>query len=375
MSQIFTLDRIKGPSADPWLAGTVILMTGLGLGVLFSASHFAGARLLGDPFHFVLRQLIGLGVGAAAAWVVSLIPLEVLRRWIPAFLMVSLVLMGLTFLPWFSRPIMGARNWLILGPLTFQPSELVKLSLVLYLAHYLAGREGQLDRFKDNILPPLLVVALFTGLVLAQNDYAVALFVLVLGLMMFFLAGLQMRYFLPLLIFGGPLALIFLFTRSYRVERIISFFNPESDPTGMGYQILAARRALMEGGLWGRGWGGGIRKLGQVPEVQADFILAVLGEEGGFWALLILFSLFAFLAWRGFQLCFRTEDRFHFYLAFGLTASLILQFLVNAGVVSGTIPATGLTLPFFSAGGSSLMLSLVTVGLLLNLSRRREGLR
>ena len=354
---------------DPFFLAMVILLTGLGLAFLFSASYFHGERLFKNPYHFFARQGILVAVGSFIAWGLSRLELEEIRKYIPHLLLVGAVLMILTLMPVLSKPIYGARRWLDFGFVTFQPSELAKLILLAYLANFLAKREGQLDQIRDTVVPPLLIFGAFILLSLLQNDYSAGFIMLFLGMITLYWAGLKLWVFLPVFVFGAPLALIFLFTKAYRVERLITFLNPFFDPSGMGYQLLAARRALAEGGLWGVGLGSGVRKLGSLPEVQSDFIFAVLAEETGFIGVLILFLMFGFLAWRGFLISQKASSSFHRYFGFSLTAALFFQFLVNVAVVSGSIPATGIPLPFFSAGGSSIVVSLMMSGLLLNISR------
>lgn len=372
MAALFTLEKVRRTPVDPLFLSLVILLTGLGLSFLFSASYFHGERLFGNPYHFIARQTLLVGAGALLAWFITRMELGAFTKYIPHMLIAGLVLMVLTLVPVLSKPIYGARRWLDLGFVTFQPSELAKLILLFYLANFLAKREGQLGSTRDAVLPPLLVFGAFIVLSLAQNDYSAGLVMLLLGMVIMYLAGVKLWVFATMLVFGIPMALIFLFTKAYRVERLITFLNPFHDPSGMGYQLLAARRALTDGGFWGVGLGSGVRKLGSLPEVQSDFIFAVLAEEAGFIGVLILFLLFGLLFWRGLEISHKTQDKLNRYLGYGMILGIFSQFLVNVAVVSGTIPATGIPLPFFSAGGSSIVVTLMMCGILLNISRNGE---
>ena len=266
---------------------------------------------------------------------------------------------------------MGANRWIIVGGISFQPSELAKLTLVLYLSYILAKKFGDLDDVINSLVPPLLVVGTFTALIYFQNDFSTALFVLLLSLLLFFVAGVKLRYFSLLVLTLLPLASILVLTKEHRVERLIAFLDPSSDPVGTGYQVIAAQSALGSGNFWGAGFGEGTEKLGGLPEAHSDFIFAVFAEEAGFIGVMFIIVLFLAFAVRGYAVAFRyeREDTFSFLLAFGLTGCIVFRALVNMAVVSGMLPATGLPLPFFSHGGSSMVIALLMSGLLVNLSR------
>jgi cell division protein FtsW len=285
---------------------------------------------------------------------------------------VSLLLTILTLIPGVTPPIMGARRWLVVFGVSVQPSELVKLALVLYLSSVLAKKVARMGDFVSTIVPPLIVVLLFTGLIYLQNDFSTALLVFLLSLSVLFVAHVPLHYFLPLAMVGLPLGVVLLFSKEHRIERVASFLDPLADPSGTGFQVIAARSALVDGGFWGRGLGRGIRKLGGLPEAYSDFIFAVVGEEIGFVGVFLVIVLFCVFTWRGYAIAMRHDEPFHRYLSFGLTTAVALQALTNMLVVAGLIPATGIPLPFFSSGGSSLVVTLTMCGLLLNLSRVRE---
>ncbi len=364
--------KVRSGRSDFFLTSLVVLMTGLGLSFLFSASYFVGERLFDNSYHFFIRQVFWAIIGGIGAFFASRVPYDIMKKYVPIFLIVTFILMLLTLVPFLSRPLMGARRWIILGPLTFQPSELLKLTMILYIANFYSKRPHSMDSAQETFIPPMLVVLGLSALCLLQNDFSAAVFSFVLGVGMMFAAGLKLKFLLPTLVLGIPTGLFFLFSRDYRVDRLMTFFNPSMDPSGAGYQILAARRALSSGGFWGLGVGSGVRKLGAIPEVQADFIGAVMGEETGFFGLLLLFGLFGFFAFKAFQISWAEKDLFRLLLATGIGISITLQFLINLGVVSGALPATGVTLPFFSSGGSSLFVHLVMAGILIGLSRKQD---
>lgn len=363
------VERIERRSGDLLLAAVLVLILALGLAALFSASHYYSERVFSDPYRLLKRQLLWLAVGAAAALLASRLPLGLVRRVTPVLLGVSFLLCLATFLPGLGRPVLGSRRWLFLFGQSFEPLELAKLSLVLYLASILAKKREKIDDPLNSLVPPLLVVLAFAAVVYFQRDFSSAVFLLALALCMFLMARLRLVYLILLACLFVPIGGLLLFTQAYRVQRLLSFLNPLADPAGSGFQMIAARDALVGGGLWGRGLGRGLKSLGGLPEAHSDYIFAVIGEEAGFLGAVFVLFLFLLLAWRGYSIAYRSEDDYTFFLAFGLTTALSLGALLNMAVVAGLVPATGIPLPFMSAGGSCLITSLVMAGLLLNLSR------
>ena len=375
MSDRFEVERIPRRT-DVVLLVLLVLLVGFGFSALFSASHNWAEQLYGDPFRLARRQAIWIVTGVVCAAVVSRIPLEFLRRTVPALLCASAVMMLLTFVPGVSEEYMGARRWIYVFGMSFQPSEFVKVSLVFYLAHILSKKHDRLDDTLNNVVPPFIVVLVFGGLIYVQNDFSTAVFVIFVALLVFFVAKVRLRFFIGLALSSVPLAIILLLTREHRVLRILAFIDPTIDRFGSGYQILAAQRALVNGGLWGRGIGGSLQKFGALPEPHSDFVFAVLGEEFGLAGVTVVVGLFLVVAVRGYQLAFESIDPFRSLLAFGVTSMLLLQALLNMAVVAGLVPATGIPLPFFSHGGSAILMTLVMMGLLLNVSREeRLGVR
>lgn len=351
---------------DPVTIALLMVIVTVGVGMLWSASWYRAELLYGEPLRFVLRHGLWIVAGTVVLTVAAIVPFDWMRRLLPFLVLATMILALLTFVPGISARYMGARRWIILFNVSFQPSELMKVTMVLYLAHIFSRREGDFSDPLHTVIPPAIVVTMFAGIVLLQNDFSTAMFLAAVAFAMFFVAGVPMRYFTRLAAVVVPLAAIALFTREHRVRRIIAFLNPEFDPTGSGYQVLAARRALETGGFWGVGIGQGTRKLGGLPEAQSDFLFAVVGEELGFVGVLLVVVLFVALAARGLVLARRQDDWFRSLVIFGLTASVFFQALLNIAVVAGALPATGIPLPFFSAGGSSLLITFMMYGLILN---------
>lgn len=375
MSSSFIIEKENKYSCDLFLFVTIVLLAGIGLSFLFSASYPNAIRLNKIPEYFFYRQAslaaIGVALGAAFFYMSS----ESIRKLVPVFVCLSLIL-SLTVI-FTGDSIQGARRWISFAGRTFQPSELVKLSLILYLADQLAKKEDKIDNIY-TLSHSVIVIFLFAFLTFAQNDFSTSVFIVFLSISVLFIAGVKFRYFLAGFIALIPFVFFIIFGREHRLKRVMAYWDPERDPAGMGYQIIKAKEALSSGGFWGQGIGSGTKKFGILPESHSDFIFAIFGEEIGFIGIFMIIVLFAFFAARGYIVAFKSSDRFCFYVAFGITTSILYQALMNMAVVSGAIPATGITLPFFSHGGSSLLVTLVMCGILLNMSRclkEREGLK
>lgn len=369
----FNFERINRHTGDPILTTIIILLVGLGLAMLFSASFYYGELRFDDSYHFLKRQFLLMVAGALLSFFVSRMPVNTLRKAIPFLLLVSFILMILSFVPGVGKPLQGARRWIFIFDFSFQPSELVKFSLILYLAHIFSKKEDRINDLLGTVMPPLIVSAVFIVLIYVQNDFSTAFFVFFLVILMFYIAKINFWYFLFLGSVGIPLAVILLFTKEHRVRRILTFLNPDLDPVGAGYQVNAALSSLVNGGFWGVGLGEGTKKLGGLPEAHSDFIFAVLGEETGLIGVVFALAIFLAFAFRGYQIACNSKDKFGYYVSFGITTIVLYQTLLNIAVVGGLIPATGIPLPFFSSGGSSIVMTLIMCGVLVNISRNNRN--
>jgi cell division protein FtsW len=374
MSERFAVERAPR-SADASFVVLLFLLIGFGLSALFSASYNWADQLYGDPLRLLRRQAIWVALGSLVALIAYRVPLSFLRSIVPAMIAAALGLMALTFVPGLGEEYLGGRRWILLFGSSFQPSELVKVVLVFYLAHILDLKQGRLDDTMNSVLPPLIVASVFAALIYLQNDFSTSVFVVVLTLLVLFVARVRLRFFLGLATVTVPLGVILLLTREHRVLRILAFIDPNIDRFGSGYQVLQARRALEFGGLWGQGIGQSVQKYGTLPEPHSDFVFAVLGEEVGFIGVVAVVGLFTALAVKGYRLALTATSVFRSLLAFGLTSVIVLQALLNMAVVGGLVPATGIPLPFFSHGGSAILMTLLMSGLLLNIAREEAGLR
>jgi cell division protein FtsW len=370
LKSAFLTERNKTPEkVDVPFILLVILLCGIGLTTLYSGSSGYADRIFGDPLYFVKRQLINLIVGLFALLVFSAVNLEGVRKILPKLVVITFLISMLPFIPGIGVNKNGASRWIGIGSSTFQPSELIKLVVVFFLANIFAKKHDRLEEPNVSVYPAAIMSCLFIGIVYLQNDFSTALFVLLISLIMFYIAGVKPGWFIRFFLVMIPLVVMMIISKEYRIERVLSYLHPEHDPLGAGYQVNAAMDALSGGGFWGLGLGNGIKKISSIPEVQSDFIFAVWGEEMGFFGVIVYFLLLVAFSLRGFYISLKCTDRFRSFLAFGCTSIIFLQSLMNCGVVIRFFPATGVPLPFFSSGGSSLLITLCLCGLIINVSR------
>ncbi|MCL2210359.1 MAG: putative lipid II flippase FtsW [Treponema sp.] len=348
---------------------SVILLMGLGLVTLYSASYSFAARFFMHGNYFIIRQLIFGGAGIVLFIIFSRISLSFLRKCILPLFCIAAALCALTLVPDIGRERYGASRWIEIGSFSYQPSEMVKFVLPLYLAHLLDKKSDNLDNFNSGILPPVLVTGLFFALIYMQNNFSTAVFIMFNAIIIFFLAGMRYRYFFAAVAMIAPISALLVFTKEHRVRRLVSFLRPDWDPLGAGFQVQASREAIISSGFWGKGIGEGTRKVASIPEIHSDFIFSAYVEETGFIGILLIFALFVIFAILGYKAALDSKTVFGRLLAAGLTTMIVSQALLNTAVVSGALPATGIPLPFFSAGGSSLITTLICSGLIANVAR------
>jgi cell division protein FtsW len=358
--------------SDQLFIACTFLLTGVGLVTLYSSSYAFADRFFRNGYYFISRQIVLGAVGAGLFIAAAFVPLKFIRKMIVPLVLGTMALCFLTFVPGIGVTKNGAARWIRLGASTYQPSELVKLILPLYLAHIFDKKGAQNDSFTRGLLPQTMITALFFLLIYRQNNFSTALFIAVNGLFIFFMAGVKLRYFAGAAAILLPISTFLVLSKEHRLRRFISYFWPDWEPLGAGYQVRSSLLTIGSGGLWGKGIGQGTKKIASVPEIQSDFIFSSYAEEFGFIGILLFFFVFAVFAYRGYRIAIRSEDTFRRLLTFGLITMICSQVLVNVAVVSGSLPATGIPLPFFSAGGSSLATTLIMAGLVANMSRYKK---
>lgn len=353
---------------DVWLLFTTVLLVGLGITMVYSSSAVLAQERFGDSYFFLKRTLIFAFVGAIFLVVAAKIPYFYIKRLVYPFLVGSLILVGLVFIPKIGRTIGGATRWIGVGPVAFQPSEIAKVALIILLAYSMEKKADKIRSFGVGFVPHVVLMLIVASMILLQRDFGAAATIAAITWIMMFVAGVRVRYLMSIMVFALPLAWKLIGTSGYRRRRILAFLNPWSDQYGSGFQMIQSYVAFNEGGWFGRGLGEGQQKLFYLPEAHTDFIFSVLGEELGLLGVLAVIGLFGFFCYRGLKIALHAPDAFGRYLAVGCTFLISLEAVLNMGVVMGILPTKGLPLPFISYGGSSLTISLLTVGILLNVS-------
>jgi cell division protein FtsW len=372
-SQTSQRSGTKRVSADYTLLAVTMTLALVGLVMVFSASAIVAGNRFQDPGFFLKRQVAWLSFGLLLMHLTSRIDYPLWKKLSIPMLFGMLLLLVMVLVPGLGVAAKGARRWLRLGPISMQPAEMVKLVTVIYIAAYLTKKGDKITSFREGLLPALIVLGLLSGLVLLEPDLGT---VVVLGLVtvgMCFLAGARISHLLTLGLCAIPVVLVLVLGSSYRRQRLMTFLAPWKDAGDAGFQITQSFLAFGSGGPFGVGLGEGKQKLYFLPEAHTDFVLALVGEELGLIGTVTVILLFALFVWRGFQIATRARLPFGRYLGMGITLLIGGQALVNAAVVTGLLPTKGLTLPFVSYGGSSLVVSLIGVGVLLSISRDRHA--
>ncbi len=356
-----TLDQIRW---DLWMAATAVGLVFFGVVMVYSAS--GGEK---DSEQYLLTQVKWAVLGLVALAITMRVDYHFYSKPIVVYSLI-LVCVALLIAVFFFPARNGAHRWLSLGPMSGQPSELAKLALVVFLAWFLTQRQGQgiLDSFTETVIPAAVITGVLAVLIVREPDLGTTGMLGLIFVIMLFVAGVPLRHlmkFAPLVLVGGY---YFIGRVSWRWGRVIAFLDPENDPQGKSYHVMQSLIAVGSGGVNGAGLGQGKQKLLYLPEAQSDFIFAVIAEELGLIGTVTVVLVFAFLLWRGFRACHRAPDRFGYLLALGLTTLIISQALFNISVVLSLVPTKGIPLPFVSAGGSSLVVTLAAVGILLNIS-------
>jgi len=353
---------------DPLLLGAVLILLMFGVVMVYSASAvYAGARL-GDAMWFFKRQAVGASIGLIALLAAMKLGYRRMEALALPFLFVSLALLVLMHLPGLGHSAGGARRWMRLGAVTFQPSELAKIALVLWLARSLARKQERVRTFSVGFLPHMVMLALFGFLLMLEPDFGTAVVLAAVTFALLFVAGAPLRYLLAVAGAAAPVAAFLIWKSPYRVQRVLTFLDPWKDPRGHGYQTVESLLGFGAGGSLGVGLGESHQKLFFLPAAHTDFILSIVGEELGFAGVAGVLALFAVIVWRGIKAAHAAPDAFGCWLALGLTLLLSVEALVNAGMALALLPTKGMALPFLSYGMSSVITSCIGAGAMLSVS-------
>ncbi len=353
------------PRGNVWILILTVILSAFGVVAIYSASRYVAETQYGDSWYFVKKQLIGFVLGIAAMLACCRLDCEKLKgkkiRWV--FLIVPIVLLALVFVPGIGKTNYGATRWIGIGGVTVQPSELAKYGFVVFAAAYMADDMGRVRSFK-GVLPVLIVGGIICLLIIIEPNMSVTMCVALLMLAMLFLGGMQIKHFLIIFIPVLLVVPLLILAEPYRLSRLSAFLDPWENPKGEGYQLIQSLYALGNGGWFGTGLFNSRQKYRFLPFAESDFILSIIGEELGFVGILILFALCAALIFCGINAASKARDAFSFLLASGITLVYGIQTVINALVVSGSIPPTGLPLPLISSGNTSLIITMASMGVL-----------
>ncbi|MGQ0733268.1 MAG: putative lipid II flippase FtsW [Acidobacteriota bacterium] len=354
--------------SDKWLFIATLALVCTSVVMVYSASAMMALERFQAPSLFVIKQVLWVLLGVALLYLVMRVDYRTYRndRFIWTLLAVVTILLIAVL---FSRPVNGARRWFAIGGFGIQPSELAKFAVILFTAVTLERRMHRVNEIRYSLLPIGMILVVPVGLILLEPDFGTAISLVAVAGLMVFAAGLSYRYLIGAALLSLPALYVILMSADYRRRRLLAFLDPWADPLGDGFHIIQSLIAVGTGGVTGRGLMGGVQKLFYLPEPHTDFIYAVIGEELGLAGATVVLFAFCVIAWRGLRAAMRAPDGFGAFLALGLTAMIVIQAFVNISVVLGLLPTKGITLPLVSAGGSSLLINLLALGVLLNISQ------
>ncbi|MEW5921831.1 MAG: putative lipid II flippase FtsW [Bacillota bacterium] len=367
------LEKDIGKQPDSTILFCVLILAGFGLVMVFSASYISSLETRNDAFFFLRRQAFWVVLGLLGMLLAANFSYWKWRRLVPLMLILNFVLLAAVYIPGLGIELNEATRWIGVGGFTLQPSEFSKLALVIFTAFFLSKKSTDINNFWQSSFIPLVAMGATFLLILAQPDLGTAIALALVTAIVIFVAGIPLGQLFVLGALSCPLVLYLAVSEPYRMRRIFSFIDPWADPLYSGYHIIQSLYALGPGGLFGVGLGRSRQKLYYLPEPQNDFIFAIIGEELGFLGALTVMLLFFILIWRGLKISITAPDAFGSLLAAGVTSIVAVQALINIGVVTGSIPVTGINLPFISAGGSSLFFTMFAMGILMNISRYSRG--
>lgn len=352
---------------DLQLLFAVLFLVGIGIVMVYSASSALALKKMGSDVHFLKKQAFFSLLGILALVICSHVPFRLYRSLTYPLLFLAIGLLAAVQVAGLGVVSGGSARWLRLGIVTFQPAEVARFALIVYMAYSLSKKQESLKTFSVGFVPHVLVLAILAVLLMLQPDFGSVVIFGALTWLMMFVGGVPLRHLFSTLLLLVPVGYLMMISAAYRIKRLISFLDPWQYSAGEGYQIIHSWMAFGTGGLWGSGIGKGYQKLFYLPEPHTDFIFAVIGEELGFWGILFILALYALIIWRGIHIACGCGDTFGMLMAMGITMAMGLQMSINMGVTLGLLPTKGLTLPFLSYGGTSLLLNMACIGILMNI--------
>ncbi len=350
----------------------VVILLCIGIIMVYSSSAFMSTEKYGNSFHYVWKHLFTVLIGFMGMIFFVKLDYQDIKRFVIPLLVFSFILLILVFVPGIGMSA-GAKStvkrWINMRLLTFQPSELVKIAMVIFLSKYISKNANRMNTLRYGIMIPIAVMVIFQGIILLQPDFGAAMSIGIITLTLLIIGGIRWRYIVSVIAVSIPAVIVLIIAAPYRLKRILAFIDPWKDSQGTGYQLIQSFYAFGMGWITGVGIGNSKQKLYFLPEAHTDFIFSLIGEETGLIGTIIVVGLFVYLLIRGFKIAMQAEDSFGYYLAIGLTIMIGSQALINFAVSTGLMPTKGLPLPFISYGGSALLVNMMAVGILINISK------
>ncbi len=337
--------------------------------MVYSSSNIWSLYKYNDPYKYVKSQFIFFIIGLIIISIIINLDISLLEKHSNKILLVCLVLLILVLIPGIGKVRNGSRSWFGIGPLGIQPSEFSKLGLIIYTSKYLSHNNKNIKNIKKGLLPLFLVICIFFFLIMLEPDFGTSMVIILTLIVLIYISGPNLSFFIKIGIIGLVGIVILIAIAPYRLKRITAYLNPWSDPLGSGFQIIQSLYAIGPSSLLGTGLGNSIQKNFYLPEPQTDFIFSIIAEEFGIVGVTLVLGIYSVIFYRSINISLSQNNLFKKYVTFGLSFGLILQFILNILVVTGTIPTTGITLPFISYGGSSLLISMISIGIILNISK------
>lgn len=355
---------------DPVLLAAILLLMGFGLVMVYSTSSIYSLKKFNDAFYFLKRQALFMFFGLIVFYIVSRIDINLWKPLAYPLLFISLILLMALFTK-FGKTVGGATRWLNFGGINIQPVELAKFSLIIYLAYSIERKADKMRTFLVGFLPHLIIIGVFLILIFIEPDFGNAMIILCISFALLYIGGIRLSHIILACLLASPLLIYEILHSGYRLRRLLIFLNPWQDPTGSGFQIIQSTYAFASGGLFGRGLGNGRQKLFYLPASHTDFIFSNIGEELGFIGVMFTIVLYLVIVWRGFSSMKYTSDIYVVILTTGMLLLIIMETLINMCVGLGAVPTKGLTLPLISYGGSSLIMTCLSLGIIMNVSSKR----
>lgn len=354
---------------DKKLLISVLILSIFGLLMIYSASNVWSEYKYNDPYKFIKNQLLFFIIGLIIIYIITKIDINFIKKNSNNILFICFILLVLVLIPGIGKVRNGSRSWFGIGPLGIQPSEFAKLGLIIYTSKYLSSNDKIVKNIKTGLLPLFTIILIFALLIMLEPDFGTMMVIILTLSVLIYISGPNLKFFIKLGLIGLLAITGLIIIAPYRMKRIVSFLNPWSDPLGSGFQVIQSLYAISPFSLLGTGFNSSVQKNFYLPEPQTDFIFSIIAEEFGIIGSLFVITCFAYIFYRSIKISLKQTDLFKKYLSFGLSFGIILQASLNLAVVTNLIPCTGITLPFLSYGGSSLLISMISIGLILNISK------